>query len=249
MIELKSLLLGLILTLGIFAVKTGAGLGYVLRHQTTALRKLAALSLCFAAYSALFLGSYRVCMRLDMIASFNKLRTLFQSGMTLHIAVAMGMFVWGVFLLRHNHGDSSTGTWGWLLLVVPCPVCGSVVLFSTGFLASFFPDNSFSAVLGAYAIFSVIVLFTVGALSIVSVKTGASPERALGFSMLFIAAYFVISVLLAPHINDLDKIYRIAAFQESNGTVDRNGLGVLAVVAVSAFGAGFLGRWRKERIF
>lgn len=247
MIEMKSLLLGSVPALAVFAVKTGAGVAYLLTQQRTVVRKIAVPAVCGAGYCVLFLLSYCVCTRVDTIFYFNRLRTLFQSGMAIHIVVAAGMFVWGVFLLRRKHDHSGTSTWGWLPLVVPCPVCGAVVFLSTAFLVSFFPNDSLFVVIEAYGIFTAIMLLTIGALKVFFVSSDASPERALGFSMLFIASYFVFTVLLAPHVTDLHKVYRIAAFDVSGGTVHTERLAGLAVFVVTALGAGFLAQRRRER--
>ncbi|WP_321418464.1 DUF2162 family putative transporter [uncultured Desulfobacter sp.] len=53
-----------------------------------------------------------------------------QYGMAVHFALALGLFVWGAVLLgsqpRHWHASLSPG----ILLVLPCPVCATVILFN-----------------------------------------------------------------------------------------------------------------------
>lgn len=247
MLELKSLLIGLIFAVGVFAVKTGAGITYVIAPQQTLPRKLLILLTIAAAYLALFLLSWYICSRIDIVLYFNELRMLFQSGMTLHIIVAMGMFVWGFSLLRRDHRHGSRGTWGWLALVVPCPVCGSVIFFTTGFLVNFFPDGSLTAVLQAYGIFTGIMLLTVAVLTALSRRAFHHPEHMLAFCMLFIASYFVVSVLLVPLFSEVDKIYRIAAYQSSQASIDTTDVTQLVILVAVAIITGFVLQMLRER--
>lgn len=247
MLELKSLLIGLAFAVGVFAMKTGAGLSYFLTRQRTTWQKIGVLFVIGASYFLLFLLSWYVCTRVDVVLYFNELRTLFQSGMTLHVVVAVGVFIWGFSLLRTRPKHGGHGSWGWLSLVIPCPVCGSVIFFTTGFLASLYPDDSLSAVLGAYALFAAIMLVTLSALTVVSRLALWSPEHILAFSMLFIASYFILSVLVVPHFSDLDKVYRVAAFHSSQGSVDAKQLACVLLLAVIAISAGFLLQRMKQR--
>jgi predicted transporter len=247
MLELKSLLIGLVFVLGVFAAKTGAGLTYFVTQRRPVWRKIAVLLGIAAGYFAIFHIAWLVCSRVDVIFYFNRLRALFQSGMVLHFITAVGMFVWGTALLRRHSKDAKHGSWGWLPLVFPCPVCGSVIFVTTGFLVSFFPEYSLGAVLGAYTLFVVITLVTVTALSILSRAALWRPEQALAFSMLFIASYFLLSMLLTPHFSDMDKVYRIAAFHSSQGSVDPKELLGLLTLAVLAISTGFFMQRLRQR--
>ena len=48
----------------------------------------------------------------------------------------------------------------------------------------------------------------------------STPESLLGGSMLFISAYFILSVIIMPQFADIDKIYRMAAYD--NPGIDSN---------------------------
>ncbi len=247
MLELKSLVLGLVFAVGVFAVKTGAGLTYFVAQRGTARRKVGVLVGISAAYVILFLFSWYVCSHVDVVFYFNKLRIPFQSGMTLHVMVALGMFIWGWALLRRNADEAGNGSWGWLSLVIPCPICGSVVFFTTGFLVNFFPDDSLRAVLATYALFAFIMIVTIGTLSFVSRFAFRQSEDMLGYGMLFIASYFVLSILLVPHFSEVDKVYRLAAFHSTHASPDAKGLASVLIPAVIAVSAGFLSQRLRRR--
>ncbi|MCI5133244.1 MAG: hypothetical protein D3904_17450 [Candidatus Electrothrix sp. EH2] len=52
--ELKSLILGLVFSVGIFALKSGAGLSYLLQREQSKLKQGAALSGFVLSYGLLF---------------------------------------------------------------------------------------------------------------------------------------------------------------------------------------------------
>ncbi len=247
MLELKSLLIGLAFSVGVFAVKAGAGTAYFLSRRTTVRRRVAAVFAVGAAYFTVFVLSWYICSRVDVVLYFNRLRTLFESGMTLHLVVAIGLLIWGFVLVRRDPKPGARGSLGWLGLVIPCPVCGSVIFFTAGFLVAFFPIESFRVVLGTYVLFVFIAFVTAAVLASISRSALEPPERTLGYSMLFIASYFVLSVLLVPQFNDIDKVYRLAAYHSSEGAVGSHEIAWLGLLAVVALCAGLLQALLRER--
>jgi predicted transporter len=246
--EFKSLLLGLVFALGMFSVKSGCGISYLLSARTTLAGKAVVFAVVTLTYLGLFLGSWYVSSKIDLISHFNSLKTLFGSGMVLHVLIAGGTLVWAVSLLRTDEARH-TKSFGWIALVVPCPVCASVIFFVTGFLVAFFPDNSFSAVMAAYAVYLVITLLTIFLVSLSSKLAEATPERTLGLAMLFVSAYFLVSVLVAPHFGELERIYRIARHTAKESPGNPNEAVTVVFILVAAFATGFvlrrIGRRRK----
>lgn len=237
--EFKSLLLGLVFALGMFSVKSGCGISYLLSARTTIAGKAAVFAAITVTYLGLFLGAWYVSSTIDLVSHFNSLKTLFGSGMVLHVLIAAGTLLWAVSLLRTDEARH-VKSFGWLALVVPCPVCASVIFFITGFLVAFFPDNSFYAVMGAYGVYLLITLVTIILVSLSSKLAETTPERTLGLAMLFVSAYFLVSILVAPHFGELERIYRIARYTAKESAGNASGSVTIGFILVVAFATGFV---------
>jgi predicted transporter len=237
--EFKSLLLGLVFALGTFSVKSGCGISYLASRRPSFLGKATAFALVTATYFLLFVGSWHICTTVDLVSHFNRLKSLFESGMVLHVLMAGGTLFWGISLVKERE-DSRLKSHGWIALVVPCPICTSVIFFITGFLVAFFPGDSFSAVLGAYAVYLVTTLLTMAVLALSVRLTDTTPERVLGLGMLFVSAYFFLSVLVAPHFQELERVYRVARHgsKESIGNADE--AMTVGFVLILSFVTGFV---------
>lgn len=245
--ELKSLLLGLVFALGIFSVKSGCGLSYLLSTRATYVGKGATLGTVALTYFVLFVVCWHICATIDLVSQFNRLKSFFESGMALHVLMAGGTLLWAVSLLKDTEA-SRLKSLGWIPLVVPCPVCASAVFFITGFLVAFFPGHSFAAVLGAYAVYLAITLLTIALVTLSNRLTETTPERTLGLAMLFVSAYFFISILVAPHFTELERIYRIAAYSYRESEGDIEGAITVGVFFLLSFVTGFaLNRVRSGR--
>lgn len=96
------------------------------------------------------------------------------------------------------------------MLVVPCPVCLTVVVLSLGFLTVCFPDSAMTATLLLFLGFMLINVATIFVMGGGVKKSGATPEVILGSAMLLISVYFLLSVTVMPRFADADKIYRIS---------------------------------------
>lgn len=245
--EFKSLLLGLIFALGIFSVKSAFGLGYLLSTRTAFIGKAATLVTVALGYLALFIGSWYVASTIDLVSHFNRLKALFESGMVLHVLMAGGTLLWGICLLKRDE-ESRLGSVGWIALVVPCPVCASAIFFITGFLVAFYPDQSFKAMMGAYAVYLAITLLTITLLALSKRLIETSPERTLGLAMLFVSAYFLVSILVAPHFAEMETVYRIAANKPKGPASNGNAATVVGLIFVLSFAVGLAFRWLKARI-
>ncbi|MDQ7781680.1 MAG: DUF2162 family putative transporter [Desulfomonilaceae bacterium] len=247
MLELKSLVVGLVFAAGMFAVKTGAGIDRFLSSPRPTGHKLVVLSGIAAGYLAVFLASWYVCSHADVVFYFNRLNRVFQSGMTLHVIVAAGLIARGFCLLRGNWTETGRPGLSWLFPAIPCPVCAAVIFSLAGILVSLFPDHSLSAVLGAYALCAAIVLATLLVLRVSTWIPTGHVEQRIGVGMLLVASYLVLSVLLVPHAGDVDKVYRVAAFHCPGSSVAADEFALLVVPAALAVGAGFLRQMLRQR--
>ena len=244
--ELKSLFIGIIFSIGIFALKNGVGLHYIMMRKGVKIRNLVLFSLFGLVYLLLFMVCSHILQHIDILAHFDRLQTFMKSGMLIHMLMAGGFIVWGLTLLKQAR-KSENPSYGWLALVIPCPVCITVVFLSSAFLMSYFPDSGQIAVFSAYLSFMGIVFLTVTGMSLWGIRSDSTPESDMGAAMLIIAAYFILSVIVMPQFGDVDKIYRIAAYKGEKQTVSFLDLFKLYSIMAVLFTAGFLYMLKKIR--
>ncbi|MBW1612756.1 MAG: DUF2162 domain-containing protein [Deltaproteobacteria bacterium] len=245
-IELKSLFLGLTFTIGIFALKSGVGLHYLFT-QRHSLKGRILLSMGSAlAYFFIFLISYLVLKSINMIEYYNAFQGLFRSGMYIHFFMATGLIVWGIYLLK-KEGERQKGSKAFWLLIIPCPVCTTVVFLTTAFLMAYFPHIGLFAVMGAYLFFILINFVTILSLALWDIKADVTPEHTLGTAMLFIAIYFILSIISMPQFSDIDKIYRIAAYRGQKASMNTRDILFLLATMATFFITGYLVKRRKIR--
>lgn len=216
--EFKSLLIGFAFTIGIFAVKSGVGL-YYLAEGDGAKKKILFSLAYVTVYFFIFLISGDIIKSLDIIHYMEILKNILKTGMFIHIIVAALLGAWGIFLLRQAGWDKKKSL-GWLALIIPCPVCLTVIFFTIAFLFAFFPDSGRISIFGAYAGFMLLSFLSATVLYLFNTVIDSTPESLLGGSMLFISAYFILSVIIMPQFADIDKIYRMAAYD--NPGIDSN---------------------------
>jgi predicted transporter len=219
--ELKTLWLGLVLSLAAFAIKTGLGWAYIWRAGGRGRRWAAACGV-FALYGALFTAVAALVAKINLLAHYETLLPLWRHGLYLHWLTALMLCLWGLILLRRSGGapsgaDCHAPSRGWLALVIPCPVCLSVILMSVATMGLYFPEKAAPATAAMFAAFMLIAALGGGlALALTTGKGsplgGAAPENTLGLAMLLVAAYFMLSALIAPQFSELGRVYRISAF-------------------------------------
>jgi len=203
--ELKSLVIGLIFSVGIFAVKSGAGLSYLLRLESRLSKRFSALcGFCFS-YGLMFVLAWFVVSRIDIGAHLETVMLVAKSGMTVHFLLAVLLLLWGVTLLKKS-SDRGGRSHGWLLLALPCPVCFSVILCSGAFLHNLFPENLW---IFAWLFAGFIAVSLVSALVFV-LFAKSSAEQGLGRVMVLAALYFLVTIAVVPQFGDLERIYRVS---------------------------------------
>ncbi len=237
--EYQSLILGVILSIGIFAIKSGAGMAYLFNGQKRVRSRLLTFVIIAFSYSIIFTAAFFVIKRIDPVKHLMQIEQFMQSGMTIHLIMALLMMIWGVFLLRYNQRKSLNKSRGWILLALPCPVCITVIFISTAFLLTLYPDTPIMVVTGLYLSFIFINLITVLILSFFQKSGDASPELFLGGIMLLISAYFILSVTVMPNFSDLDKVYRLAMYKGQNSSQEISHLVPFSIITCLAFAGGF----------
>lgn len=247
MIEIKSLILGLICCLGAFAVKVGAGLAYLQSRRNRFWEKAAITLSVGAGYLVIFIASWYVGARFDVVRYFNTMKALFQSGMVIHFVVAGGLLIWAALLLRRRDPETPQPTYGWIPLVIPCPVCASVIFLSTTFIVGLAPERATAALLWCYGIFAGLTLTASILFGSISRLLRLPSETLLGLCMLFIASYFLVSVLIVPHFSDLEKVYRLAAYSAQEDRVNSGETITLLAVSLTVVAVGFFRQSLRQR--
>lgn len=240
----KSLILGVLFSIGVFAGKSGIGLAYLLGRTPSwkgKIVRILAFSLLYGLVFGLAAWGLRV---LDPLEHLESIQSVIQSGMQAHLLMAGVMTAWGLTLLRkpYRHATSSRG---WLFLALPCPVCATVIVFSLAFAFSLFPDH-FALTAGAlYLAFLVISLAVMGLMLGLGRMTEQSAESLLGGAMVLLGAYFLLTMAVLPQFTDVDKIYRLASHRTPGQSQDFVTLLPLVVFTLLTFLAGF-GRTHKR---
>ena len=236
---LETLLAGMLMAVGGFAVKVGMGLRYLLSRKP---REGRARGKVVGLFALGYLGLFALCgftaEQWDGQPG-SLAQGVLASGMLLHVTAATGLMVWGVHLLRRPR-DGQGSTRGWLAMVVPCPVCMVILILSMVAARTFFPEAARGVMMGVYGAFMGIALLTALAFPAERLNRGVSPERTLGWAMLFTSVYFFVSILLLPSFQDAGDIYQVAGhLAAENGVAVRQVLGAEIGAAV-LFALGFL---------
>nr|WP_320012181.1 DUF2162 family putative transporter [uncultured Desulfobulbus sp.] len=236
----KSLIMGVLFSIGIFAGKSGIGMAYLIgRNNHSSLKaklfKLLAFSLLYALFFAIIgLGLHL----LDPLAHFDSIQSFLRSGMQVHMILAAVMVGWGLLLVRKPHHHMSKSR-GWLLLTLPCPVCATVIIFSIAFCLSLFPEHFPQVVGGLYLAFLGISLLSMGMMLGIKSIAKQSAESLLGSGMLLLGIYFLISMAVLPQFSDIDKVYRLTQHHVANHQQSLTSLLPVVVLALFTFTAGF----------
>jgi len=239
--EFKSLILGLVFSIGAFAIKSGGGLAYIFLQEPGRLKRILATLLFMAGYGMVFCAAGILLLKVHLIAHIDLLQDFFKSGMSLHFLLAALLMVWGINLLKNSH-ENQGATRGWIPLVVPCPVCFTVILISSSFLNAVYPGSPL-VFLALYTGFITISL-TVAVIAARLVRNPDSAERFLGTLMVYIAVYFILSIIVIPQFSDLDKIYRVSV-SEAIFNLSREKI-FLFTFAIAALITGFFNPLKKE---
>ena len=228
------------MSVAVFALKAGGGLSYLLTQKPGLPRK-AALSIGFMImYGLIFLVSGWILSSVDLTRHVDTLQAFFKSGMTLHFILAFLMAAWGLHLLMKSH-DNKKASRAWILLVVPCPVCFSVILLSCAFTCALYPGNCL-VFWGLYGGFILVSLSVALLFSVFLKKSTSNPAgNFLGTLMLYIAGYFMLSVIIIPQFGDLEQIYRLSMDPDPL-TFSQRQLTVF-IICLAALVSGFLYRF------
>ena len=242
--ELKTLFIGIVFAMGIFAVKSGVGIHYLLTRREGKKTTISHLSLYGLVYLFLFLACARVIERIDIISYFETVQKFLKYGMVLHVLMAGGLLIWGILLLK-SRGISAKGNHAWVALIVPCPVCITVIFLCLSFLISYFPDAVHTAAVSAYLAFMAIVLVTVMAMAFWRNNSKETPELTVGNAMVLISIYFFLSVIIMPQFGNVGRIYRLAAYRGETPIAGSKDLLFMCGIIIAFLAWGFIKMTKK----
>jgi predicted transporter len=234
----QSLILGVLFSIGIFAVKSGVGISYFVTGQEKNRAKAGVFLIFALTYFFVFAAAAFVLDRIDLVHHLTAIQTFIQSGMIVHLVMAGLLMAWGIMLLKKSKG-SRLKSKGWLILAVPCPVCVTVIFFSAGFLITCFPNMPHSMVLILYLVFVLVNLVTMGVISSYRKRQVTPPEFFLGGAMLLIAVYFFLSVTVMPQFADVEKVYRLALYQGQTHSQEVLHIVLIYILTAAAFVGGY----------
>lgn len=223
---------GMLFSLGIFAVKVGFGFGFGgVRWK--------GIFLTLSLYLLLFILTAMFSEHLSKM-----LEPVLRKGPHLHALMAIGMIAWGISLIRkkktnvtenmgHIHSkisDSSLIMHHSLLLLIPCPVCLTAMIFSTW---SALGVIQLPAVLVGYGLGMAFILLSLAVyffLKLVPFRSSLmTQEISLGLIMIAIGLYFIASLVLPAKIEEAKGIYRSSLLE--SGPVDiHHVIGVFALL-------------------
>jgi predicted transporter len=233
-------------SIGIFAVKSGVGMAYLVAGQEKKRAKAGVFLLFALTYGLVFVAADILLNTIDPVRHLAAIQSFIRSGMVVHLLLAGLLTVWGILLLKGGRGHQKKSK-GWLLLVVPCPVCGTVILFSAGFLFALFPEAPTSAVLVLYLAFVSINLITMGLIGLYQNRRAGPAASFLGGAMLLMALYFIVSMTVMPQFADVEKIYRLALYQGQAPAQKVAHLLPFSLLAGTAFACGYGFKSKKMR--
>ncbi len=230
---------GMLFSLGIFAVKVGLGLGYgrFSRKQT---------ALILAGYTALFMFIAVAAERLMKLAG-----PLLKKGPYTHTLLAVGLIVWGVIVIFKSNGLKEGGgpkaaegfKTASLLMIVPCPICLSAMIFSTYAALNAVSQPPLLLGLCLGVVFSVMALLVT---LTARLRTGDMPQTSLGMAMITVGLYFVFSLFLPAKIEAARGMY--ASFLTENQAPASGNTGAVMAFMLVLLVAGFFIRKKREEL-
>lgn len=230
---------GVIMAFLSFGIKTGIGIVSRLLNSGSRKSKLLFVLGSLMIYAILFAALHLVVTRLNLVAYLDRIMELIRFGMLIHIAIAAGLLLWGLKLLLLKDEQCHSNGAG-LFLMLPCPVCMTVILLNLTLARSLSPMPPLATTLTLLALFAAIVSITAITVILVTRKGrtngrngGKIDNSFLGGAMLLIALYFLGSILLGPLYPEIKAAYAMAS---SNNTLQQIDLRATATLA-GAFAA------------
>lgn len=207
--------IGIIVVLTAFALKAGIGLYCGVTSYSNRRHRLLLIAGFGAVYFALFMNFCYLWRSGGLTSKFKALLNFASYGMDIHFLVSIGLIIWGLYLLKSSsHGESVNST-AWIALLVPCPVCMTVIFFTVGFVVIYFPGSMWNMIGISWGFFTGVSLLTF--LIIGFLQKGAKNldlEFLVASTMIVSASYTLLTLLFGAGVKEAPRIYNIVANKE-----------------------------------
>ncbi len=244
MIE-KFWLIGILTSLSSFGVKVGIGATAIIYDRFISLkRKIVFLFTTYLIYFFLFLLFFLLIINFELLKYFDYFIGIMNYGMILHILIAAGIFFWGVKLLI-SKSEKPAGRV--LLLILPCPVCMMVIFFTLSFSYKLFSFSKFYTTGILFAVFISFSLFLILFTFPFRKKIINANSSFLGLTMVMIAIYFFLLILIAPVYQETKELYnKIISNTASNIALDLKSFALLLIVVILLFTVGMIIKFKNK---
>ena len=174
--------IGVLTSIAVFGIKTGAGCGL------SSIRKRDALYVA-AGYLviSIFIGYLITLFSIDFMEG------LLNLGLAFHTVLALAMVAAGVYTTRKWNSGCDVSKRTFAILSLPCPVCLAAIFIACSILASNIGLGGIAIGIIVGVTFSVFVIVS----SLFFRRLGKTPA-ALGDAMIFIGLFYILGALLMP---------------------------------------------------
>ena len=232
---------GVLVAFSVFGIKVGLGLGAQVYNKTVSIgKRVIFLGGSLFVYLILFFCLYYIITHFNLLNYLDQFVNMLQYGMLLHLAVAFGLFIWGAKLLLKSPGKQKSLPFrASLLLIIPCPVCATVILLNLTFAYSLFDLSPLLTTLTLFALFSGIIVVTTAVLFPFRHKIG-SGNSFLGLSMTFVSLYFLFVVIIAPIYPEIKAAFAMAVSNSPVNQIDPVPTAILGGIVLTLGCTGFI---------
>ncbi len=209
--DIKRFAIGLILILGVFALKAGVGLYCGIISRKSNISKV----FLGAGYSVVYLllfSSFAYFWKSGLWSSkLGILLDVAKFGGDIHFTASVGLIVWAIWLLKSS-SDGKSFSKAWIALVVPCPVCMTVIFFTMGFIVSYFPASLWQTVWVSWGFFIFTGIITSSVIGIFHKRFhDLNYDHMVAYVMFISASYTLLTLLFGTGVKEASRVFRIVA--------------------------------------
>ena len=233
---------GIIMAFSVFGIKAGLGLGALMAHRhLTSWRKALFLAATLFIYLLLFAGMHFIVARFNLLVWLDRFIQMLRYGMCLHLAVAAGLLAWGVALVLDQQGKGHRhGVGAGLFMVIPCPVCATVILLNLTLAYALFPLSPAQATGLLFGLLCrPLMAISAAVVSLLQSRIDA-PDAFLGLAMILTALYFFLTVIIAPIYPELASAFAMSVSNNPINRIDPVPTLILAGTVLALGTGGFL---------
>jgi predicted transporter len=163
-----------------------------------------------------------------------------------HIIIAAGLLYWGIKLLINiNQNHKVNNQKEILLLILPCPICLTVIFFTLSLSYETFSFNKIFTTNMLFIFFSSFSLLTIFLTIPFRKKISNSIPEFLGLTMIIIAVYFFLLIIIAPVYQEVKEVYKIIFNKTIDNILNFKSLVILLITTISLFIIGMIIRLKN----